>query len=149
MAVSFIGGGNLSSRRKPQTCLQVTDKLCHIMLYRVHLSWAGFELTMLVVIGTDCIGSCKSKYHTIATKTAPTLKCKWDIWWLYTYCTNTWTSSFTAKSIPTIPWAGIVTNSTSIASKTWYIAHVAMPTRWTDTFSRYLVNKGDITAVYL
>jgi hypothetical protein len=25
------------------------------MLYRVHLSWAGFELTTLVVIGTDCI----------------------------------------------------------------------------------------------
>jgi hypothetical protein len=34
------------------------------MLYRVHLAWAGFELTMLVVIGTD---SCKSKYHTIMT----------------------------------------------------------------------------------
>ena len=24
----------------------------------------GFELTMLVVIGTDCIGGCKSNYHT-------------------------------------------------------------------------------------
>ena len=30
---------------------------------------AGFDLTTLVVIGTDCIGSCKSYYHT--TMTAP------------------------------------------------------------------------------
>jgi hypothetical protein len=28
--------------------------------------WAGFELTF-VVMGTDCIGSCKSNYHTIKT----------------------------------------------------------------------------------
>ena len=25
------------------------------------------QLTTLVVIGTDCTGSCKSKYHTITT----------------------------------------------------------------------------------
>ena len=37
---SFIGGGNQSTRRKPPT---------------------------LLVFGTDCIGSCKSNYHTIAT----------------------------------------------------------------------------------
>jgi len=27
----------------------------------------GFELTTLVVIGTDCTGGCKSSYHTITT----------------------------------------------------------------------------------
>jgi hypothetical protein len=34
--------------------------------------WAEFELKTLVVIGTDCTGSCKSNYHTImTTKMAP------------------------------------------------------------------------------
>jgi hypothetical protein len=34
--------------------------------------WTGFELTTLVVIGTDCIGSYKPNYHTITTTTAST-----------------------------------------------------------------------------
>ena len=49
---------------------QVTDKLYHTMLYTSPLS--RFALTLSVVIGTDCIGSCKSNYHTIITTTAPT-----------------------------------------------------------------------------
>jgi hypothetical protein len=44
MAVSFIGGGNGSTRRKPRTFQPVTDKLYHIMLYI--LPWVGFKLTI-------------------------------------------------------------------------------------------------------
>jgi hypothetical protein len=32
------------------------------MLYRIHLAWAGSELTTLVVICTDYIGSYKLSY---------------------------------------------------------------------------------------
>jgi hypothetical protein len=39
---------------------------------REHLAWARFELTTLVVIGTDSIGSCKSNYDTINTTTVTT-----------------------------------------------------------------------------
>ena len=42
---------------------QVTNKLYHIMLYTS--PWSRFELTTSVEIGTHCIGSCKSNYHTI------------------------------------------------------------------------------------
>jgi len=31
----------------------------------------GFDLTTLVVIGTDYTGSCKSNYYAISTTTAP------------------------------------------------------------------------------
>jgi arginyl-tRNA synthetase len=33
--------------------------------------WAGLRLSTLVVIGTECTGSCKANYHWSTTMTAP------------------------------------------------------------------------------
>ena len=43
----------------------------------VHLAWTGFEITTLVVIGTDCISSYNSFYHTNTTTTVPR-SCCWQ-----------------------------------------------------------------------
>ena len=59
--VSFIGGGNQSSRRKPPTCL--TGKSLKILSHNVVSSTPrlnGMQTHNVSVIGTDCIGSCKS-----------------------------------------------------------------------------------------
>jgi len=84
VSVSFIGEGNKRTRRKPLTCMHVTDKLHHIMLYTS--PWSRFELTS-VVIAIDCICSFKSNYHAITATTAPT--------YIYRYTTrNSSTLSF-------------------------------------------------------
>ena len=58
-------GGRFYWWRKPDNPEKTTD-----------LSQVTDKLTTSVVIGTDCIGSCKSNYHTIMAMTAPILNIK-------------------------------------------------------------------------
>jgi hypothetical protein len=58
-----IDGGNRSTQRKPPTCCKFTGQLYHTMLCTS--PWWRFDLTTSLVIGTCCIGSCNSNYHTI------------------------------------------------------------------------------------
>jgi hypothetical protein len=51
VAVSYIGGGNRSTRRKPSTCHKWLTNVI-TLLHRVHLVMWGIRT--LVVIGTDC-----------------------------------------------------------------------------------------------
>ena len=69
MAVSFIGRGKPSIQRKPLTCRKSPTN--STIYCGIRYTWMGFKLTMLVAIGTDCIGSYKSNYHMITTTTAP------------------------------------------------------------------------------
>ena len=64
--ISFISWRrNRSTQRKPLTCRKsLTNFITYVVSSKHRLN--GFELT-LVVMGTDCIGSYKSNYHTITT----------------------------------------------------------------------------------
>jgi hypothetical protein len=65
VVIGFISLGNRIEY--PKESNEVFDKLYHIMLYRVKFTNRGFELTILVMIGTDCIGNCKPNCHKMTT----------------------------------------------------------------------------------
>ena len=92
---------------------QVTDKLYHVMLY--NSPWSRFDLTTSVVIGTNCIGSCKS-----------TLKYKIMVY-IFTKHSITFWKYCIALTIPKTKNSGNFVSST-------YIDY--MKTEWTNHISR-------------
>jgi hypothetical protein len=62
--VSFIGGGNWSTRSKRTNCRKSLTNFITKCCIEYTSPWTGFELTTLVVIGTDWTGSYKSNYDT-------------------------------------------------------------------------------------
>jgi len=70
VSVSFIGGGNQSTWRKPPTCHKSLTNFITLCSIKYTLPCVQlFELTTLVVISNDCTSSCKSNYHTNTTTT--------------------------------------------------------------------------------
>ena len=51
-------------RKPPTSMTNVADNFITKCCIEYTSPWAGFEVITLVVIGTDCTGSCKSNYHT-------------------------------------------------------------------------------------
>ena len=70
IAEAISMGDNRSTRRNPSTWPHSLTNY-HIMVHQVYLVKAGFELTTLMVICIDSIGSCKSNYYAITTTTTP------------------------------------------------------------------------------
>ena len=64
---SVLSVEETSTQRKPPTCRNSLTNLITKCYIEYTSPRVGFELTPLVVIGTDCTCSCKSNYHTTTT----------------------------------------------------------------------------------
>ena len=126
---SMIGENICRSNTKSKTCdkktvrpmaRQTVNSMCHFnckcanCTWRVTFpitAWTGFKPTILVVIATDCIGNCKSNYHTITTMTAPNHFFK-PLSWQHLYASLSSTSTgiswsfFLDNNIHMLPWRG-------------------------------------------
>jgi hypothetical protein len=86
--ISVISWWKPEYTEKTTDLSQVTDKLYHIMLCTSH--WVGVEPTTSAVIDTDCIGNCKSNYHTITATTTPqNIVVNIELYFLNVYWKNT------------------------------------------------------------
>jgi len=61
----------LNTRRKPSTCyMSLTNFIITFRCIESTSPSVGLELTILMVITTDCIASLKSNYHVFTTVAA-------------------------------------------------------------------------------
>ena len=71
MAISFIGVGTRMPGENHRPFASHWQTLTHNVVSSTPSHAQGFELTTLVVRGTDCTVSYQSSYHMIVTTTAP------------------------------------------------------------------------------
>ena len=124
VAISFIGGGNRRSTR-------------------------GFELTTLVVIGTDCIGSCDSNYHTITTTTAPKMVYKKQELLTSGFRWGSFTPPFQFSVVGIFLCLSRSFSVFGICCLCLWIVHSLFPVRFSLTFIYYKIIKCHLSILHI